>query len=945
MELLRHHWGFLDGSMDPGSALAGTYEPTLVTLSVVVAILAAYAVLGLAERISAADRPFAKRSWLAAGAVTMGIGVWAMHFLGMLAFRLPVTVSYDVWVTLVSVAPAVLASAIMLHVISQARISPGRLVLGGTLMGAGIGVMHYIGMAAMRMNAVMRYDPVLFVVSVIVAVVLAITALYTKFLASSRPGGVHRWWTKLGAAAVMGFAVAGMHYTGMAAAHVFPSPSADPIGAGLDPTFLGAWVSVATVLITGLAIFVTVVDSRLEAAAHSERLSRSRLLEAIESISEGFSLYDTHDRLVLCNSRYRELANAGPGYGLVGMPFEQVIRLIAERGRAADAKGRVDAWVAERLARYRNPSTPYVLQLDDGRWLQVSERKIEEIGTVAVYTDITGLKEAEAEMAEAVRAAREARTAAEEASRAKSAFLATMSHEIRTPMNGVIGMTGLLMDTELSAEQREYAETVRRSGEGLLAIINDILDFSKIEAGKLDFEQTDFELRVTVEDVHELLAERAHRQRLELAYLPHANLPAWVGGDPGRLRQVLTNLVGNAVKFTERGEVVVHGTLVEETDHDALIRFAITDTGIGIAPEDREWLFQSFSQADSSTTRRYGGTGLGLAISKRLVEMMGGAIGVESVPGTGSTFWFTARLAKRPASPTATRVNLAELRRLRVLGVADNATNRTLLTAQLTAWGMHVDCVADASHALRRLRAAHRNARPYDLALLDHQMPEIDGMMLARAIKADPLLATVPLVLLTSVSYRGSAGDAEQAGFSAFLVKPIRQSQLYDCIATVMGMAARPEPARLITRESLREAQAQVRARVLVAEDNLVNQRVAVRMLEKLGCRVDVATNGLEAVEATGRILYHCIFMDCQMPEMDGYEATRVIRQREARTGARIPIVAMTANAMESDRERCLVAGMDDYVSKPVQPKELGMTLQKWIPLADGAASAQPKGR
>ena len=316
-----------------------------------------------------------------------------------------------------------------------------------------------------------------------------------------------------------------------------------------------------------------------------------------------------------------------------------------------------------------------------------------------------------------------------------------------------------------------------------------------------------------------------------------------------------------------------------------------------------------------------------------------------STCATGSTFWFTVRLAKRPASPTATRVNLAELRRLRVLGVDDNATNRTLLTAQLTAWGIHVDCVADASHALGRLRAAHRNARPYDLALLDHQMPEIDGMMLARAIKADPLLATVPLVLLTSVSYRGSAGDAEQAGFSAFLVKPIRQSQLYDCIATVMGMAARPEPARLITRESLREAQAQVRARVLVAEDNLVNQRVAVRMLEKLGCRVDVATNGLEAVEATGRILYHCIFMDCQMPEMDGYEATRVIRQREARTGARIPIVAMTANAMESDRERCLVAGMDDYVSKPVQPKELGTTLQKWIPLADGAASAQPKGR
>ena len=946
MESLRHHWGFLDGTIDSGLALAATYDPVLVTLSVIIASLAAYAVLGLAERTSAADRPLAKRSWLAAGAVTMGIGVWAMHFIGMLAFRLPVRVNYDVWITLVSVAPAVLASGIMLHVISQARISAGKLIVGGALMGAGIGVMHYTGMAAMRMDAVMRYDPLLFVVSVVVAVVLATTALYTKFLASRGQRSVHRrWWTKLGASLVMGCAVAGMHYTGMAASYVFPGDGSQPIDAGLDPTFLGAWVSVATVLIIGLAIFVTVVDSRLEAAAQSERLSRSRLLEAVESISEAFSLYDTEERLVLCNRRYRELASHNAADSLVGTPFEQIIRRVAERDLVPHAKDRVDAWVAERLARYREPSGPFVQQLSDGRWLQISERQIAEIGTVAVYTDITELKEAEAEMTRAAQAASEARAIAEEASRAKSAFLATMSHEIRTPMNGVIGMTGLLLDTALTAEQREYAETVRRSGEGLLAIINDILDFSKIEAGKLDFEQTDFELRVTVEDVLELLAERAYGKGLELAYLPNANLPAWVGGDPGRLRQVLTNLVGNAVKFTERGEVVVHGTLVEETDHDALIRFAITDTGIGIAPEDREWLFQSFSQADSSTTRRYGGTGLGLAISKRLVEMMGGAIGVESVPGTGSTFWFTARLAKRPASPTATRVNLAELRRLRVLGVDDNATNRTLLTAQLTAWGIHVDCVADASHALGRLRAAHRNARPYDLALLDHQMPEIDGMMLARAIKADPLLATVPLVLLTSVSYRGSAGDAEQAGFSAFLVKPIRQSQLYDCIATVMGMAARPEPARLITRESLREAQAQVRARVLVAEDNLVNQRVAVRMLEKLGCRVDVATNGLEAVEATGRILYHCIFMDCQMPEMDGYEATRVIRQREARTGARIPIVAMTANAMESDRERCLVAGMDDYVSKPVQPKELGMTLQKWIPLADGAASAQPKGR
>jgi two-component system, sensor histidine kinase and response regulator len=936
------HWGFLDSSVDPRLALAGTYDPWLVVLSVIIASLAAYAVLGLAERISAADKPLAKRSWLAAGAVTMGIGVWAMHFIGMLAFRLPVKVSYDVRITLASVIPAVLASGIMLHVISHARISAGKLILGGTLMGAGIGVMHYTGMAAMRMDAVMRYDLVLFAVSVIVAVLLASTALYIKFLAGvhHRRGG-RQWASKLGAALGMGCAVAGMHYTGMAASYVFPGAGTHPAGPGLDPTFLGAWVSVATVLITGLAIFVTVVDSRLEAAASSERLSRSRLLQAIESISEAFSLYDTDDRLVLCNSRYRELAYPTPADALVGMRFEQIIRTAAEHGRMPDSRGRVDAWVQERLARYYNPSGPYVQQLSDGRWLQISERQLKEIGTVAVYTDITELKDAEAEMTRAVHEAREARTAAEEANRAKSAFLATMSHEIRTPMNGVIGMTGLLLDTELTAMQREYAETIRRSGEGLLAIINDILDFSKIEAGKVELEQIDFELHVTVEDVLELLAERAYGKGLELAYLPEANLPSWTGGDPGRLRQILTNLAGNAVKFTQRGEIVVRSRVVEETDHDALIRFAITDTGIGIGPEARERLFQSFSQADSSTTRRYGGTGLGLAISKRLVEMMGGTIGVDSTLGAGSTFWFTARLAKRPAPPAAVPTELAGLQRLRVLAVDDNATNRALIAAQLGAWGIHVDCEAGGAGAAERLRRGQRDGQPYHVAILGHHPPEMDGLSLARAIKSDPALTEVALVRLTSLRERGGADDAQPAGFSAVLLKPIRQSQLYECLTSALNRKTEPSPARPLARPTPGDADGRVRVKVLVAEDNAVNQKVAVGMLEKLGCRVDVVANGLEAVEATARIPYQCVFMDCQMPEMDGYEATAVIRQREAQTGGHVPIIAMTANAMETDRERCLAAGMDDYVSKPVRLKELGATLQKWTLVAPEAGHSR----
>jgi CheY-like chemotaxis protein len=507
-------------------------------------------------------------------------------------------------------------------------------------------------------------------------------------------------------------------------------------------------------------------------------------------------------------------------------------------------------------------------------------------------------------------------------------------------MNGVIGMTGLLLDTDLSTEQRDYAETIRRSGEALLTIINDILDFSKIEAGKLDLEQLDFELRVTVEDVLELLAERAHSKGLELTSLMSADLPTWVAGDPGRLRQVLTNLVGNAVKFTDSGEVVVHVTLAQETDDTALIRFAVTDTGIGIPFEVQSRLFHAFSQANGATTRQYGGTGLGLAISKRLVEIMGGTIGVESTPGEGSTFWCTMRFMKRPAQSPLARTHLAGLRGL---VVDDNATNRTLLAAYLGAWGMYVDSVDDGPQALDRLRLAQRNACPYALAILDYLMPEMDGIALAHAIKADPALAATRLILLTSFGSRVHSEEARRAGFAADLLKPIRQSQLYDCMVTVMGTAPAPSRARPITRHVVGGEKVQLRARVLIAEDNVVNQKVAARMLEKLGCRVDVVANGRETVEASGRIAYDCIFMDCQMPEMDGYEATAVIRQRDAQTGGHTPIIAMTANALQGDRKQCLKAGMDDYISKPIQAEELAITLRKWLqPLEDASAHPVP---
>ena len=885
--------------------LAGSYNYTLVALSVVIAVVASYAALDLAGRVTASEG-IARTTWLTGGAAAMGIGIWSMHYVGMLAFRLPVLVLYDWPTVLLSLLAAILASAVALFVVSQKRMGLARLIAGSFAMGSGIASMHYVGMAAMRLPAMCGYSLPLVVFSVVIAISVSWVALTLAFQMrgdQSTVGG----WQKTASALVMGMAIPLMHYTGMAAVTFSPSSESGDLSHAVNVSSLGAaGITTVTFMVLGLAMATAILDRRFSAKAQELEWSEHRFRRLVESNIIGVLVAGREGRILEANDAFLGmLGYTKSDLDAGSIRWDQLTPPEYQEAVRAIGKQLVECGV----------SAPAEIEhiRKDGKRLPVlvGLASLQENGEQAIgfLLDLTERKRAQ--------------RAAEAANRAKSEFLANMSHEIRTPMNGILGMLEMVLGSELNDEQRDCLTIAQGSAEALLHILNDILDFSKIEAGQLDLTSSDFDLCAMVEGAMKTLAVRAHEKGLDLNCEFDAGVPQRITGDPARVRQVILNLIGNAIKFTDRGEVALSVKTDLESEDAPLLQFTVRNTGIGIPPDRQKAIFEAFQQADSSVTRRFGGTGLGLTISSRLVKLMGGRIWVESKEGQGSEFHFTMRLQAAPAQLEGHEpATQASLRDLPALIVDDNATNRRILGDTLRRRGIRPFFAAGGQEALDILEKTAREGQPIPLLITDVHMPGMDGFGLIARIRQMPAFADIRILVLTSGARLDEAARCRELGVTTSLTKPVARAELLDALLFVLG--SRPNPAEGAPRpEGAQIQEEQRRPRVLVAEDHLANQKLAALLLRRHGYEPVVVNNGYEALEALTAGEFDAVLMDEQMPGMSGIEASAAIREREKTSGGHMPIIAVTANAMMGDREKYLAAGMDAYISKPIRVKEL----------------------
>jgi two-component system, sensor histidine kinase and response regulator len=913
--------------IEQGAFLVGHYNYFLVAVSVSIAMLSAYATLDLAERVTCAQGN-ARLLWLSCGAIAMGTGIWSMHYIGMLAFRLPVIVMYDWPMVLLSLAAAIFASACGLFCVSRKKMGTLVTIAGGTFMGSGIAAMHYVGMEAMRLPAMCSYSPILVAVSVMLAIVIAFVALWRVFALRS----VAHWnHSRVINAFILGAAIPVMHYVGMAAAHFMPAalPSS-ALNHAINISDLGvASVTLVTVLMLGLVFVTSIVDRNFSRQTLALQGSEQRYRLIVESTFDAFIALDDSGQITDWSTQAESMF----GWNRDKAIGKSVSEIFPSDKNGKDTDHNLRALLARKAGRLQERIELTACHRDGHEFPAEAAISSLQLGEKSLFTafvhNVTKRKKEEREK-------EEAKTAAEEGSRVKSEFLANMSHEIRTPLNGVIGMTDLALETELTREQRDYLETVKLSADSLLSVINSILDFSKIEAGKVDLEALDFELRECMEAALKTLALRADEKGLELLCDVASDVPETVMGDPGRLRQILVNLVGNAIKFTDEGEIALKVEVKRTEGNQVTLHFVVSDTGIGIAPEKAESIFESFAQADTSTTREYGGTGLGLTISKRLVELMGGRIWIESQLGAGSHFHFTIQIVRSEAKlSTGDGMTPPEmLAGIKVLVIDDNRTNRRILDGLLKSWGMEPTVVPGAEEALVALDESKKTGRTFQLIVTDMHMPKMDGFGLVEKIKESGGSATATIMMLTSGGHRGDAARCQQLGIAAYLLKPVRKMELREAIAKVIGARdhAPAAPTTMITRDSLQEERDPVKLLdILLAEDNIVNQKLATRLLEKRGHKVMVVGNGREALAALTHKSYDLVLMDVQMPELDGISATTMLREKEKLTGTHQVVIAMTALVMKNDRERCLAAGMDGYLSKPIRPQELDEVLESRI--------------